>query len=341
MSETDPKPSRRVVLASAGAGLAAGALAQGLPPAAAADPGAGEPVWSGEYWAQKGPVKLYVYRKRLGAPRRGDSRPVVFLVHGSSNSARSSFDLTVPGRGEYSFMNVLARYGFDVWTMDHEGYGKSQSTEGNSNVASGAADLEAAAAVVAKETGLRKFHYFGESSGALRAGVLAMNRPDLVDRLVLSAFTYTGEGSPTLGKRAEQVEFYKTHNRRKRDREMIRSIFTRDHPGVTDPAVAEALADAELVYGDMVPTGTYLDMTAHLPVVDPLKVKCPVLMLRGEFDGISTETDLLNFYRQLPNNDRQYITLPYAAHALVFGVNRHQTWYVTRAFLDMPPSQAV
>ena len=338
MSETD----RRTVIKSASVGLAAGALAQGLAPAAAApQTAAAEPTWSAEYWAQKGAVKLWMWRKRVGAPTPGDTRPVLMLVHGSSNSSRSSFDLSVPGRGEYSMMDVFARYGFDVWTMDHEGYGHSQSTEGNSDIASGAEDLAAGAVVIARETGLKKFHYFGESSGALRAAVLAMRRPELVDRLVLSAFTYTGEGSPTLKKRAEQVEFFRTHNRRKRDREMIRSIFTRDHPGVADPAVAEALADAELKFGDMVPTGTYLDMTAHLPVVDPTKVTCPVLLLRGEYDGISAEADLLNFYRQLPNNDRQYITLPYAAHALVFGINRHQTWYVTRSFLDMPPAQAV
>jgi pimeloyl-ACP methyl ester carboxylesterase len=339
MSETDNQPSRRAVIKIAGASLAAGAL---TPARAAEQTAAAEPIWSADYWAQKGPVKLYVYRKRTGAPKPGEAvRPVVFLVHGSSNASRSSYDLTVPGRGEYSFMNVLASYGFDVWTMDHEGYGKSDRTDGNSNIASGAADLEAAAAVVKRETGLAKFHYFGESSGALRAGVFAMNRPELVDRLVLSAFTYTGEGSPTLAKRAEALDFYRTHNRRKRDRDMIRSIFTRDRPGVSDPAVGEALADAELVYGDTVPTGTYLDMTSNLPVVDPLKVKSPVLILRGEFDGISTETDLLNFYRQLPNADRQYVTLPGAAHALVMGINRHQTWYTTRNFLDMPPAQAV
>jgi pimeloyl-ACP methyl ester carboxylesterase len=341
MSDIDTTASRRDLIKSAGIGLAAGAFAPRLA-TAAEQTAAAEPIWEAEYQAHKGAVALQVYRKRVGAPKPGEAaRPVVFLVHGSSNSSRTSFDLTVPGRGEYSFMNVLARDGFDVWTMDHEGYGKSQRTDSNSNIASGAADLEAAAAVVARETGLKRMHYFGESSGALRAGVLAMNRPELVDRLVLSAFTYTGEGSPTLAKRAEALEFYKTHNRRKRDRDMIRSIFTRDRQGVTDPAVAEALADAELVYGDTVPTGTYLDMTSNLPVVDPLKVKCPVLLLRGEYDGISTEADLLNFYRQLPNQDRQYVTLPGAAHALVFGINRHQTWYATRSFLEMPPAQAV
>ena len=58
------------------------------------------------------------------------------------------------------------------------------------------------------------------------------------------------------------------------------SGLMRDKPGTTDPAVAKALADAELVYGDQVPTGTYLDMTAHLPVVDPTKIAAPVCIAR-------------------------------------------------------------
>jgi pimeloyl-ACP methyl ester carboxylesterase len=298
---------------------------------------ANEKIWSNEYWAQKGDVKLYMFRKRVGAPQAGKpALPVLFLVHGSSISS-TSFDLTVPGKGEYSLMDTFARFGFDVWTMDFEGYGKSSRTEGNSNIADGVADLEAALPVMTYETGEQKCHVFGESSGALRAGAFAAAHPEMVNRLVLAAFTYTGEGSPTLADRAKQVEFYKTHNRRPRDRSMIRSIFTRDKPGTSDPAVGEALADAELKYGDDIPTGTYLDMTAHLPVVDPLKVHVPVLLVRGEYDGIATEVDLLNFYKQLPYPDRQMIILPGAAHALALGLNRKQFWYVVRAFLEMPP----
>ena len=70
--------------------------------------------------------------------------------------------------------------------------------------------------------------------------------PTRVDRLVLVALTYTGKGSPTLAKRAEQTEFYRTHNRRPRDREMIESIFTRDKAGTADPRVAAAIAEAEM-----------------------------------------------------------------------------------------------
>ena len=163
-----------------------------------------------------------------------------------------------------------------------------------------------------------------------------MARPEHVDRLVLEAFTWTGKGSPTLGKRAEQLEYYRTHNRRPRGRDMIRSIFTRDKPGTSDPAVADALADAELQFGDTIPTGTYLDMTANLPVVDPLRVKSPVLVVRGEHDGIATEEDLLDFFRRLPNPDRQFIVLPGASHAVALGLSRSQLWHVVRAFLTMP-----
>ena len=82
-------------------------------------------------------MTLNLWRKRVGAPQAGEPPlPVLFLVHGSSNSTRSSYDLAVPGKGEYSFMNVFARYGYDVWTMDHDGYGRSGSSGNNSDIAS-------------------------------------------------------------------------------------------------------------------------------------------------------------------------------------------------------------
>jgi alpha-beta hydrolase superfamily lysophospholipase len=234
-------------------------------------------------------------------------------------------------------MNVFARLGYDVWTMDHENYGRSSRTDGNSDIASGVADLIAATELVIRETGQERLHFMGESSGALRAAAFATARPERVGRIVLNAFTYTGRNSPTLAKRAEQVEYFRTHNRRLRDRAMIRSIFTRDHPGTSDSRVAEALADAELIHGEEVPTGTYLDMTANLPVVDPLQVQAAVMIVRGEHDGIASEEDLLDFFRRLPNPDPQIAVLPGAAHALVFGHNRHQLWHVVHAFLSMPP----
>jgi alpha-beta hydrolase superfamily lysophospholipase len=165
-----------------------------------------------------------------------------------------------------------------------------------------------------------------------------MAEPERVERLALAALTWTGEGSSTLAKRSQNVEYYRTHNRRPRDRNMIRSIFTRDKPGTSDPAVAEAMADAELKFGDSVPTGSYLDMTTKLPLVDPLKLKVPVLIARGEYDGIATEDDLLNFFKKLPVPDREFVVLPGASHSIALGINRRQFWHVLRSFLEMPKS---
>jgi pimeloyl-ACP methyl ester carboxylesterase len=327
---------RRTVIKGAGLGLVAGGISAALPVQNAGAATESDEIWSGEYWTKKGEVPLWMFRKRIGAPKAGEpSRPVLFFVHGSSVTSRV-FDLNVPGRGEYSVMNEFARYGFDCWTMDHENYGKSGRTSGNSDIKSGVEDLKAAVEVVTRETGRQKFHFLGESSGALRAGAYAMVAPERADRLVFAAFTYKGEGSPTLIKRAEQVDYYRTHNMRKRDREMIRSIATRDKPGTSDQAAVEVLADVEMQFGDQIPTGTYLDMTANLPVVDPRKVLSPVLLVRGEYDGIATVADLEEFYNLLPNGDRQFIILPGTAHSVALATNRQLFWHVTRAFLTMP-----
>ncbi len=339
MDKDEHDVARRAVLMSASVGIGA-SLVSGLSAAhaqGAAAAGEAE-VWSQEYWASKGGVKLNLWRKRIGAPKSGEKPlPVLFLVHGSSNSTRSSYDLSVPGKGEYSFMNVFARYGYDVWTMDHDGYGYSGSSGNNSDIASGVEDLKAAMPVVSKETGQSKMHFYGTSSGGIRAAAFAQAQPDSVGRLVLSAFTYKGTGAEEIARRRNRIDELRANTRRKRDAAMIRSIFTRDgHPGTTDPAVPEAIVAAEMKFGETIPTGTYLDMAANLPIVDPKKVLSPVLMLRGIWDGNSTDADLLDFYTQLPNGDRQFVILPNTAHSPGYGKNRHLLWYAVKNFLEAP-----
>jgi pimeloyl-ACP methyl ester carboxylesterase len=342
MSELDRSLSRRALLQGAGIGLGAGLLS-GLSSAPQAQTtSAGGDIWNQEYWAKKGDVRLNLWRKRIGAPKPGTPPlPVVFLVHGSSNSARSSYDLTVPGKGEYSLMNVLARYGYDVWTMDHDGYGYSGSSGNSSDMASGVEDIKSAMPVVMKETGQQKAHFYGTSSGGIRAAAYAQAQPERVGRLMLCAFTYNGNGAAEIERRRKRIEALRASPRRKRDAAMIRSIFTRDgYPSLYDPAMTEALIADEMKFGDEVPSGTYLDMAANLPIVDPKKILSPVLMLRGEFDGNSTNDDLLDFYRQLPNGDRQFVILPQTAHSVGYSKNRRLLYYAMRSFLEAPTPTA-
>lgn len=296
-------------------------------------------ILSNEYTARKGDVNLYMFRKRLSGITESDlkSKPLLFLVHGSSMSARSSFDLTVPGGNNYSLMDVFATYGFDVWTMDHEGYGRSSHTNGNSDIASGVEDLKTGTELIRKETGIEQYAFFGQSSGALRAAAFANACPERVEHLALAALVWTGKGSPTLSKRRERLEEWRTKNRRTVDLDFYKSIHNRDKPGLSDPAVPTAMAEAERPYGGTVPTGTYFDMCARLPLVDPCKIQCPVLIIRGEHDGIASNEDVIAFYNKLPNNDKQFITLSAQAHSTQLGINRHRFWHVLNAFLTIPP----
>jgi esterase/lipase len=59
-------------------------------------------------------------------------------------------------------------------------------------------------------------------------------------------------------------------------------------------------------------------------------------MTRGEFDGNSTNEDLLDFYSQLPNGDRQFVLLPQSAHSAGNGKNRHLLFYAVHNFLAAP-----
>ena len=111
-----------------------------------------------------------LFRLRFQMVTGQAARPVLFLVHGSTFSSRGSYDLIVPGRSGYSAMDHFAGLGYDVWTMDHEGYGFSGRTAGNSGIQTGVDDLKAALPLVEQVTGKTSVLMFGESSGAIRAG---------------------------------------------------------------------------------------------------------------------------------------------------------------------------
>ena len=296
-------------------------------------------IWSSEYRAQKGDIGLHVWRKRVGEPAKGTAdKPLLFLVHGSSFSGRSGFDLQVPGKQGYSMMEAFAGWGFDVWLMDHEGYGRSDWGEGVfSYVVEGVDDLKAAMGVIEAETGATSTLMYGGSSGALRAACFAAAHPHAVDRLALAAMVYTGAGSPTLAKRAQRLDEWRSSNKRPVDHAFFASIFNRDKPGTAEDEVAVALADSEAALCTHVPTGTYIDMCANLPLVEPEDVTCPTLLVRSEHDGIATDADVMEFWSRLPNKDKQFTQMDGQSHAAVLGLNRWRFWHVLRTFLSMPP----
>jgi len=288
-----------------------------------------------EHWTTKGDVRLFLWEKAAGSSP--GPRGTILFVHGSSMASTPTFDLQVPGRPDSSAMDYFARLGYDTWCVDMEGYGRSDKRRAiNSNIANGADDLEVATDYIKRTRGVESFFTYGVSSGALRAALFAERHPERVRRLALDAFVWTGRGSPTLADRRKRLPEYESKNRRPIDQAFVRSIFTRDHPGTADDEVVAAFADAILALDDSVPTGTYVDMCANLPVVDPARITIPTLILRGEYDGIASVEDLVEFFARLPNPDKQFAVMPGIAHASFQQKNYRIPYHILHSFFSQP-----
>ena len=297
--------------------------------------------WSGgvEHWTHRktneGDIKLFLWEKKASTkvPHTG----TIFFVHGSSMASQPTFDLNVPGRPHSSAMDWFADHGFDTWTMDNEGYGRSSKHRDiNFDISNGADDLAAGSDYIMKQSGAKSLLMYGISSGALKAALFTERYPERVARIALDAFVWTGEGSHTLKQRKKKLPEFLAKNRRAIDRAFVHSIFQRDHPDTVEQRVVEAFADAILTLDDSMPTGTYVDMCSKLPLLDPKKLTVPTIILRGEYDGIAGMDDLINFYKLLPNMNKQFSVMRGISHASFQQKNYMMVYQILHSFFTMP-----
>jgi len=334
---TTPDTTRRLFLAvgaSSSLGLtSAPAQAKTKPQAAG--------VVGSEHWATRqvgsDTIRLFIWRKHAAHHNAKSSKGTILFVHGSSMAGTPVFDLQVPGKPQYSTMDHFAKLGYDTWCLDNEGYGRSSKSRNiNFDISNGADDLAAVSQYIMAQTGGKPLMLYGLSSGALKAALFTERFPERVNRIALDAFVWTGEGSPTLAKRRQRIGEWSGTTRRGIDQAMIESIFTRDHPGTADADVVNAFAQAILKLDTSVPTGSYVDMSINLPVCQPDKMQVPVMIMRGQFDGIAGFKDLLNYFEKLPNPDKRFVVMPGIAHSSLHEKNLSIVFNVLESFFAEP-----
>src|SRR6187455_2148375 len=281
------------------------------------------PVEGVAHWTTKattdGNVRLFLWEKYVETP---EGKPAVLFVHGSSMASQPTFDLTVPGRPDSSVMDWFGR--------------SDKKRDIYCDISNGADDLAAATDYVFHKRGVRAFMTYGISSGALRAALFAERHPARVLRLALDAFVWTGEGAPTLHERRKKLPQFLATKRRPIDRAFVQSIFDRDHPECAEKRVVDAFADAILALDDSMPNGTYIDMCSKLPVNDPAKITMPTLILRGQYDGIAGFDDLIEFWKRLPNPDKQFSVLAGVSHASFQQKNYRMVYHILHAYFTQP-----
>jgi alpha-beta hydrolase superfamily lysophospholipase len=77
-------------------------------------------------------------------------------------------------------------------------------------------------------------------------------------------------------------------------------------------------------------------MCSKLPVVDPSSITMPTLVLRGQYDGIAAFDDLIDFFKRLPNPDKQFSVLAGISHASFQQKNYLTVYHILHAFFTQP-----
>jgi pimeloyl-ACP methyl ester carboxylesterase len=177
---------------------------------------------------------------------------------------------------------------------------------------------------------------YGISSGALKAGLFTERHPERIAKVALDAFVWTGEGSHTLEQRKKKLPEFLAKNRRPIDRPSCTASSSATIPDTVEQRVVEAFADAILTLDDSMPTGTYVDMCSKLPLLDPKKLTVPTIILRGEYDGIAGMDDLIDYFKLLPNMNKQFSVMRGISHASFQQKNYMMVYQILHSFFTMP-----
>jgi pimeloyl-ACP methyl ester carboxylesterase len=311
-------------------------------------------------------VDLYV-RERAGASMKLDAVPsdrVVLFVHGAGTPAEVAFD--VP-HSDYSWMAYLATAGFDVFSMDTTGYGRSvrpveMSDPCNlspeqqqqfvpslikapcgpnyagqlTNIASDWNDINAVVDFIRKTRKVEKVSMVAWSLGGPRAGGYAAQYPGKVHRLVLLSPAYNRSAAATPPSLPNKGTVFNTQSRAEFDANWDRQIGC---PGQVDPAVRDVVW-SEMLKSDPVgakwgsgvrraPSTTTWGWNAAALAA----MKTPTLMIAAALDKQVPPERVRSAYEDLGAGDKVLLDLGCSSHNAMWEATHLEMFAASRDWL--------
>jgi pimeloyl-ACP methyl ester carboxylesterase len=319
--------------------------------------------------AAKGQTMRLYLRERIRAGATPDPSKVVLFVHGAGTPAEVSFDVPY---STYSWMAYLAEAGYDVFSVDMEGYGRSQrpaamadkcnlsvaqreqhkapadckrSHEGGStSLASDWNDITAAVNYVTKLRGTNKVSLVGWSQGGPRTGGWAAQNPERVNKLVVLAPAYNRNAglppapgaAPGRGGAPNPAAF------NTQSEEEFTANWDKQAPckGQYDPAAKQSVW-SEMLASDPVgaswsPAGRRAPVTAPSAnwTAEMAKAfRIPTLMAVGVSDGQVNPQNVRNLYEDI-GGDKVFVELACSSHNAMWEKNHLLLFAASREWLD-------
>lgn len=312
-------------------------------------------------------VGLFVREKALASTLAAAStrKPhVVLMVHGGFGPSIVAYDLQY---GDYSFMSVLARAGFDVFTMSHTGYGPSPRPlmDDPCNVdrefqpllvprilkelspprypyklvssRSEWDELETVIRHIRMLRGVERISLIGWSTGAPRAGGFAALHPEQVDKLVLygPAPWFPSDAPPKQVPEPGAPTLLQTREflLHRRWQDHVRCDGQLEDLEVCNHYWQEIMAVDE-VGAKWGPNGEGIIRAPNRMNfgwrANLGRIQAPTLVLLGEFDNYAKR---LEAWRGLRVEHRMFIKVACASHFIGFERGRHLLYRATQSWL--------
>jgi pimeloyl-ACP methyl ester carboxylesterase len=301
-------------------------------------------------------IQLFVRSKHAEGKTTFSADTTVLYVHGATSAAEATFDLALDGA---SWMDLLARHGYDVYLVDVRGYGgstrppeMSEPPERNPPVATtevAIRDVAAAVDHILGRRGVPRLTLLAWSWGCSIAGGYAAQHGDKVNRLVLYAPQWVGAipkapsadpmgawlaWTPAVGR--QRIQAGAPPDRL--DELLPPASYSAWSAAVlaTDPAGARQ--DPPVV---RTPSGVFFDSArywnAGKPAWDPAAIRVPTLVVHGEWDGVLPSAMAQEVFRQLIQvPSKRLVEIGGATHFMQLEKNRAQLFREVQLFLDEP-----
>ncbi len=302
-------------------------------------------------------IQLFVRNKRPEAMREFPPEKILLYVHGSTYPAETAFDLPLDG---FSWMDYLARRGYDVYLVDVRGYGRStrppemdQPADANPPVVrtdTAVRDVSAAVDHILHRRGVAKLNLLGWSWGTTMMGAYTAANPDKVNRLVLYAPQWLRNDASLTDSGAKLGAYRAVARAATRDR-WLKGVPEDKQAALIPAGWFDQWADATFATDPVgarqnppvlrAPNGTVLDSrefwSAGKPVYDPGKITVPTLLVHAEWDADIPTPITAAYFLQLKNTPwKRWVEIGEGTHTVLLEKNRLQLFREIQAFLDEP-----
>ncbi len=298
-------------------------------------------------------LQLYVRNKRRDDLATFTPGNIVLFVHGATYPAETAFDLALEGE---SWMDYIAKRGYDVYLVDVRGYGKSSRPAQMDrpaadhppivNTDTAARDYGAAVDFILKRRGVPKLTVLGWSWGTAITALYTSRTNEKVNRLVLYAPVWLRQ-TKSLTDTGGALGAYRTVT--------IDAARKRKGAGIPEgknpmpDAWFDAWADATFASDPVgakanpkyvrAPNGVVQDGRDHWsagkPLYDPADIRVPTMLVLAEWDADTPLYMAQSLFPKLVNAEpKRLVVIGQGTHSVLMEKNRKQLFAEVQLFLD-------